>query len=76
MLVLWCFTVYDIIKQSYVAAGSAVVSPPRQSIEGLFTLHTHCHFIVSDPAGGALPQLCTLYANKTAHTQGHAADRV
>lgn len=48
------------IKMAYVAAGSAMVSPPCQSVERLFTLHTHRHFIVANPARGTLPQLCVL----------------
>lgn len=51
-------------KMTYVAAGSAVVPPPHQSIERLFTLHTHRHFVVPDPARGALPQLRVLHQNK------------
>lgn len=49
---------------TYEAAGSAVMSPPHQSVERLFALHTHRHFIVADPSGGTLPQLCILWANK------------
>lgn len=51
-------------KMTYVAAGSAVVPPPHQSIERLFTLHTHRHFVVPDPARGALPQLRVLHQSK------------
>lgn len=45
---------------THVAAGSAVVSPTCNSIERLLTLHTHCHFVVTDPARGALSQLSFL----------------
>lgn len=59
---------HDTMEMTYVATGSAVVSSPRQSVERLFTLHTHCHFIVADPARGTLPQLCVLHSNKNTYT--------
>lgn len=62
------------IQITYIATGSAVVSPPCQSVERLFTLHTHRHFIVADPARGSLTQLCVLYYNKK-HAQCDCAER-
>lgn len=50
-------------RRTYVAAGSAVVPPPRQRVKRLLTLHAHGHFIVPNPTRGPLPQLSFLQAN-------------
>lgn len=34
---------------THVAAGPAVVAPPRQGVEGLLAAHAHGHHLVSDP---------------------------
>lgn len=61
MLLYMHYACHNDNKITYIATGSAVVPPPCQSIERLFTFHTHCHFIVADPTRGTLPQLCILY---------------
>lgn len=64
LLLYMHYASHDNNKITYIATGSAVMPPTRQSVERLSTFHTHCHFIVTNPTRGTLPQLCILYLKK------------
>lgn len=54
---------------THVAAGSAVMSPPHQSVERLLALHAHGDFIVADPSRRSFPQLRRLQAHQRQLTE-------